>query len=550
MRRFVIVPALAAASALIPSIATAAPSFTYGVTSSEVRPTSALLWARAPARGVVTAVVAQDREFRRKRVTKVVRAKTADDLTVQARVTRLEPGRHYFYFFFQGGKRSIVGTFDTAPKPTANKTIRFAVSGDDSGERDAQGKLLFNNIGAADMATFKQMAAERNEFNVNLGDTMYSDRNQNGPDLAATLAQKRSRYQEALSLGNYQRIRSTGSVYNQWDDHEFVDDYTPRSEACDVGSAFSRQYACDIPAIRTAGIKAFREYMPVTYSARNGTYRSFRWGKNLEIFILDERSFRSIRASEVKVDPSQPEPTNHVCETPSGTFDQDDPAPQVPQRLRDIFSVVYQPVATPVAPACLTALNDPARTMLGSRQYAAFTSAIKRSKATWKLIINEVPMMAQYVNTYDSWQGYEAEREKLLTFLKHNVKNVAFLTTDFHTNWVNDARIHTFPEDGGPMNSGIMDFIAGGVSDDLFGKEVDAFTHQTDSWKVLDPGFFLRQPPNGPGMQCSNMIKFGYLEVTAAAKKLTVTMKDNAGKQITMPSSNNKPCGPYVLGAK
>jgi phosphodiesterase/alkaline phosphatase D-like protein len=393
------------------------------------------------------------------------------------------------------------------------------------------------------------MAAEKNDFNVNLGDTIYSDRSQM-PDRAFTLDQKRSRYQEALSVANYQKIRSSGSVYNQWDDHEFIDDWTPQSEACDVGSAFSAQYACPMATIKAAGVKAFREYMPVTYSAANGTYRTFRWGKNLEIFILDERSFRSLRASEVKVDPSQPEPTNHVCETPTGTFDQDDPAPQVPQRLRDLFKLIYPPVGNAVDPRCLAALNDPNRTMLGSRQYAAFTTAIKRSKATWKLVINEVPIMAQYINTYDSWQGYEFEREKLLNYLKRNVKNVAFLTTDFHTNWVNDARIHTFPEDGGLVNSGIMDFIAGGVSDDLFGKEVDAFTGSTDSWKLIDNAFILNKPPSGVGMQCSNMVKFGYLEVTAAAKKLTIDMTGNDGKRITMPSRANAPCGPYVLKAK
>src|SRR5207247_2844856 len=118
-----------------------------------------------------------------------------------------------------------------------------------------------------------QMAAEKNDFNVNLGDTIYSDRNQT-PDRAFTLDQKRSRYQEALSVANYQKIRSSGSVYNQWDDHEFIDDWTPQSEACDVGSAFSAQYACPIATIKSAGIKAFREYMPVTYSAAKGTYRT------------------------------------------------------------------------------------------------------------------------------------------------------------------------------------------------------------------------------------------------------------------------------------
>src|SRR3954447_25505845 len=198
--------------------------------------------------------------------------------------------------------------------------------------------------------------------------------------------------------------------------------------------------------------------MPVTYSARNGTYRTFRWGRNLQVFVLDERSFRSLRASEVKVDPSAAEPTAHVCENGGN----DDLAPLIPQRIRILFSLVYQPLANPAPPACLAALNDPKRTMLGSRQYSAFTTAIKNSTAKWKVIINEVPMMEFGINPYDDWEGYEAEREKLLTFLKNSVKNVAVVTTDFHSNWVNDARIKTWKENGGPVPSGIKEFIAGG----------------------------------------------------------------------------------------
>ena len=66
----------------------------------------------------------------------------------------------------------------------------------------------------------------------------------------------------------------------------------------------------------------------------------------------------------------------------------------------------------PVAAACLAAIHDPARTMLGARQYAAFTKAIKASTATWKVIVNEVPIQQFYALPYDRWEGYAAEREQ------------------------------------------------------------------------------------------------------------------------------------------
>ena len=99
-----------------------------------------------------------------------------------------------------------------------------------------------------------------------------------------------------------------------------------------------------------------------------------------------------------------------------------------------------------------------------------------------KVIINEVPMMEFGINPYDDWEGYEAEREKLLTFLRNSVKNVAIVTTDFHSNWVNDARIKTWPEDGGPVPSGVEEFISGGVADDLFGNEIDNVAGGPGTW--------------------------------------------------------------------
>lgn len=545
MRRLLIPAALLAAT-IVPSTASA--GFTYGVSSAEITSSSAVLWAHSTKSGKAKLVVAVDRRFKRKRIVKNVFARKANDNTLQSRVSSLAAGRRYYFFFTQGKSRSVIGTFKTAPKATAPKTIRFAVTGDTSGEKDANGVNIWNKDGANNFATFKAMVKEKNDFNVNLGDAMYSDRSRTD-DRALSLAQKRGRYREVLGYRNLVSLRNSGPVYNQWDDHEFIDDYTPNSEDCDVGSVFSRQYACDNQAIRVAGTKAFREYMPVTYSPTAGTYRTFKWGANLEVFILDERSFRSIKASEVKVDPSKPEPTNHVCENPPGTQDQDDPAPQAPQRIRDLFAFLYPPVSNPAPQACLDALNDPNRTMLGSSQYARFTSAIKASKAKWKIVMNEVPIMAQYVNPYDSWQGYEAERKKLLTYLRDNVKNVAFMSTDFHSNWVTDARITTFPEEGGEQKSGIMDFMAGGVADHLLGDEIDEFAQRPDSYKALDGAFFRNAPPNGTGFQCSNLVKYGYLQVTASSTTLKVDMKDNAGKQMTN-DNDGTACGPYVLTAK
>ena len=80
--------------------------------------------------------------------------------------------------------------------------------------------------------------------------------------------------------------------------------------------------------------------------------------------------------------------------------------------------------------------------MLGARQYAAFTKAIKASTATWKVIVNEVadPAVLRAART-TAGRATRPSATKLLRFLQANVKNVLFLATDTHANLVNEVRL-------------------------------------------------------------------------------------------------------------
>lgn len=539
----IVLAAVAAAgiTALIPAAASAQ-GFTLGVSAAEVTSSSAVLWARAPRTGRVRLQVAVDRRFRRGRITKNVFVTRTDDRTLQTRIAGLAPNQRYWYFFHQGRQRSAVGTFVTAPPPNVGRTIEFGVTGDTEGHKDENGNLYWNRRGAKDMAIYSRMAAERNHFNVNLGDVVYSDPTDAlRPRLqtALSIEDKRAAYRENLGYKAYQRIRRTGTVYNQWGDHEFTADFTPNSAACDIGTIGPASgFACDVKAIQRAGIEAFREYMPVTYSPASGTYRSFRWGRNLELFVLDERSFRSIRASEVKVDPNAAEPgADHVCDNPIGSK-RADPAPQAPQRLRETLGFE----SAPVSQACLDAINDPDRTLLGDRQYDAFTAAVRRSTARWKVVINEMPMLAHYFNPWDGWQGYNAERVKLLRFLEANVKNVVFLSTGLHANWVNEANVTTFPEEGGLDGSGIWDFVSAGVATRPFADEVDELAGRPGAYRLLEDAFLEAAPPNGTGMRCANGSAYSYAQVTVRAKSFTVTLKDVDGRTLREEGDNPRTC--------
>jgi alkaline phosphatase D len=217
----------------------------------------------------------------------------------------------------------------------------------------------------------------------------------------------------------------------------------------------------------------------------------------------------------------------------------------VPQAVRDAFVMLAPGLRTPVAPACLAALNDPQRTMLGARQYAAFTKAIKASKATWKVIVNEVPIQQYYALPYDRWEGYAAERERLLRFLEASVKNVVFLTTDSHGNLVNEVRYRTF---GNLESSGIWEVVTGPVATNTFAKEIDRYLGQKGAGTAIGALFFKPASPNGMGMRCAALDTYSYAQVTVTAKRLTVAMKDAKGRLVR--EATGAECAPLVVSAR
>jgi phosphodiesterase/alkaline phosphatase D-like protein len=523
------IAALAAAGLAAVPAGAAAKGFKYGVTSSEVSSSSALLWTRADKTGKVTLDLSSDAKFGNgDDKHKTLSASKGNDNTAQKTVGGLKSGHAYRYRFHQGSNTSAVGRFTTAPKANQAKTIRFAYSGDQDAQRaKGKSKPFYNKF-----EIFKQMVKENNVFNVNFGDTIYSDTEvgaklsngqfQPAAPTALTVAQKWAKYKQNLALGNLQAVRAATGMYNHWDDHEFINDFTKAENG---------------PTIYSAGVKAFRSYMPVTYTAQKGIYRSFKWGSNAELFFLDERSFRSSKAS-----------ANHVCDNPD--TNAPDLAPTAPQRVRNTFSIITPSLARPVSQPCLDAIHNPNTTMLGSAQYTRFTNAVKASTAKFKIIMNETPIQQFYALPYDRWEGYETERQKLLTFLKDNVKNVVFLTTDTHANMYNDARLSTFPEEGGPVNSGINEMVTGPVATMTFTKEINNAAGRNDAGDLVTSAFFKPPPPDGVGMQCAATDVYSYTEVKVTSTAITLTPKDLNGNPVKEKGTGTPRCGPFTIAAK
>ena len=128
-----------------------------------------------------------------------------------------------------------------------------------------------------------------------------------------------------------------------------------------------------------------------------------------------------------------------------------------------------------------------------------------------------MPIQQYYVLPYDRWEGFEAERQRVLSELQ-GVKNVIFLSTDVHATLINDARFQTL-ESGGPQEQRDLrrDRRSGGH------REPRARDRRRD--RLAQHGRARRQrllhpsAAGGVGMRCSVIDQFSYgqVKVTASA---------------------------------
>jgi phosphodiesterase/alkaline phosphatase D-like protein len=519
--------ALAAMLAPAPSSAVASKYFKSGKAAGDVTADSAIIWARTVQDLDVRAQVATGKSFNNVVARRELQARKNTNHTVQTRIGGLDAGKNYVYRFCAIGKGDCTGagSFETAPAPNKAKTIRFAYTGDESAvAKPGESEPFWGYFRA-----FKSMANERNDFNIDFGDTIYSDPSvpgwQDRP--ALTVKEKWAMYRKKMSLRNMRLVRADTGIYNHWDDHEFINDFSIPE---DGRTLYER------------GVQAFRDFMPVHYTQQEGLYRTVRWGKNLELFFLDERSFRSAKASD-----------GGVCDNPD--TNEPDLAPTAPDNKRQLFSALIPSLAQPVAQQCKRKINSPQRTLLGQAQFDRFIDDVSSSDARWKVVMNETPIQQFYGLPYDRWEGYAYERIELLRALENaNVQNLVFLTTDTHAAFANIVRYRTLEGDVAPSNAPAAapsdtpysDFIIGPVATNPFWGEIDDVTGREGNGELLSRVFFAPQPQAGVGMECSQGGQPSYAQVTVTGQTLTVAYKKADGSNV-VDTDGTTPCGPYVL---
>lgn len=479
---------LALGALLVVWTGVAAPlTFSHGVSSGDVTATSAVLWTRTDGPAELVAEIAADPAFQRIVTSRIAVTSAERDFTAKLVVEPLEPGQTYYYRWRSLDAVSDTGTFKTAPRRDAAASLRFAFSGDSDG-------TIVN--GAPALNRFEALDAARREdadFFVYLGDTIYADSGFRAPPHPAqTLDEYRQAYKVNRDLPALRELLRSTSIYAIWDDHEVQNDYQ--------GQTVDR-------TLYANGRRAFLEYMPIAdpnlpdraFCAGDPLLRLVHWGRDIDIIVLDERSCRSASALE-------------ACRDASGA---PDPAPALTGTLRRIAGLPASP-----PPGCTETLLDPARTMLGRLQKLIFKSVLLYSKAKFKFVINEVAIQQLFALPYDRWEGYQAERDEILTFIRDNsIKNVIFLTSDLHANILGKVYVDRF---------------AGGdpVADEVITGPIAAATLQREVESAM-PGAagLLNQFAEILGASCRHLdaYSYGVVEVNAANGTATITLKDDTG---------------------
>jgi len=442
-----------------------------------------------------------------------VKTTAARGFSAKVDVSGLLPNTTYYFRFDKDDVvTSDTGKFKTAPDPSTPANVKATYTGDWDGTHCTPPIGGCAVAGAPAYNTFQTLGAaqaENGDFFVANGDTIYSDsRFRTSP--ATTLAEYRAAHNEAQAYPNLKNILESTSTIATMDDHEVVNDY----DSVTVN-----------PARYAAGREAFLESYPVRETGLlhdptcvgDPLYRSFHWGSDVDVFVLDERSCRSQEA---------------------GIQCLGDLAPTLPPAARGVFPFNLFLTPNP-PPGCLAAINNPARTLLGPVQKAQLLSDLQNSTASYKYVVSEDPIQQFYALPYDRWEGYGADRTDVLNTIRNNgVSNVLFLTTDSHATIQNQVFQSRFNPAGGigDISTIANEMVTGPIATNTFQAEVLGLAGTT--------GLFpFNQVLNLVQIDCRNLNQNSYAVVNATAGgTATITSKTDTGVPVTSQTNASVQC--------
>ena len=330
--------------------------FANGLKIGEVDSTSAIIWTRltqearqekfdkinggaAPGiAGFITINIRKESITHKPSSTTSKQVSKEDDFTFQHRLEKLEPDTEYF-IEVEGRLQpndpaiTLTGKFRTAAAPTEDKPVTFMVSTCQC-FREMDDTKNGHQI-------YEHMAKAKADFFVQTGDAVYYDRT----PLAKNIDSARFKWNRMYALPNFREFHQKTPSYWLKDDHDMLKD------DCWPGQKYGE-------LTWEQGLKIWREQLPMSAKP----YRTFRWGKHLQVWLIEGREYRS------------------------------------PNKLKD----------------------GPNKTILGKEQWQWLRKTMAESDATYRIYISATPVVGpdrKKKNDNHANEGFQHEGDTLRKFL-------------------------------------------------------------------------------------------------------------------------------------
>lgn len=475
--------------------------YPQGVASGDPHPDSVILWTRRPptknseAKKLILEV-ADDSSFRRVVATTTATLSADADWTTRVLAAGLKPRRVYYYRFTdEHGFGSRVGRTITAPAENDNRPVSFtfvSCQNMQMGGANAYRRMIWEDE--------RKSAADQLSFVLHLGDFVYEvvwypeDRKQgyyarrvrdvvrypHGEKIRdfhvpTNVDDYRALYRNYLLDPDLQDARARWPFVCMWDNHEFSwkgwqsqQDFSGvrPAQTCKVAANqawFEYQPSRVVksnpsidtytpPAVRDTPLREFDDHglglEPGNLTAINSLkiYRTLRWGRNVELILTDNRSYRS-------------EPVMHRAE--AAAFQPQQFPYVLSDNVVDVFDAGREfnhgkppdEITFNGASVSNPRKHSPPQSMLGIAQKAWFLEKLRASSVPWKLWGNSVGMgewridfqnlpesagvkwpdagYATFID--DDWSAYRHERAEVLDFIRsQQITGVVALCGDRH----------------------------------------------------------------------------------------------------------------------
>jgi alkaline phosphatase D len=555
-----------------------------GVASGDPESDSVLLWTRRSPNGAdavekLHVEVAEDESFKRVVCTAEAPISEAADWTCRVLAGGLKPARVYWYRFTDAkGNGSRVGRTITAPADDDPRPVRFAFvscQNANDGAQNTYRRMIYEDERAAEQ--------DRLGFVLHLGDFIYEivwypeDRPQGMYDrkirdivryehgekiedfhIPTVVGDYRAIYRNYLHDPDLQDARARFPFVCMWDNHEYswlgwqgmerfqgtnrpaqtrrvaanqaFFEYQPARLFKPSGPSleqFDPPHVTDTPVTKfdDHGLGQEPNNLTAIHSLRG--YRAMRWGRNVELIITDQRSYRS------------EEPTDRP-ETKS--LSNPDFPQMFPQDVLEILDA-GKSYDNGRPPATIRyggkeipnfRRDEPAQTFLGAEQKAWFLDRLKNSKATWKIWGNTIATLDVRSDPQNlpagitkAWPGagyasipmadfgnVYVERAEIYDFVRdHGITGFATIAGDRHSFWAGLAAKTLPPKPFEPVG---IAFVTGSISAPAM---VEALEHNFPKEHPLRP-LYLGQGPADTRLQptVNLMIRHGVKSCLEYAK--------------------------------